>query len=237
MSRAVESINTVALSDENHFSIEEIASKIGEEALRRFEYSTYVFVKLKTELFHRVKSESGKISVVSYPLTAEAVIERDGKTETSIEVEVTGINACPCAMETARTIIGNNNPKIDGMLDSIPGITHNQRNHVTIKLTTENDENIEAFELINSAEKVLGGSLLPVLKRIDEGEMVVRAHSNPMFVEDIVRFIVADIIKNKDISDDSKIEVSSESEESIHPHNAFATISGSIGEFRKNNSI
>ncbi len=234
MSRAVEAINEVVLKREHLLSIEKVAQEIAKESLRRFDYSTLAIVSLKTELYSKKTSQSGKTSFVSYPMSTEAIVSRDGSQSSSIEVDVLGINACPCAMETAKTLIANENPEIDGFLDSVPGITHNQRNHVKIKAVLYEDKNIEAMILIEAAEKVLGGPILPVLKRVDEGNLVIHAHKNPMFVEDIARSVAMTVLNIKDfIPDNAFLEVSSESEESIHPHNAYAKISGNVGDLRK----
>ena len=72
-----------------------------------------------------------------------------------------------------------------------------------------------------------------LVKRIDEGELVYNAHKNPKFVEDIVRDIAAEILpRYSDFPDGTRVIVSSESEESIHPHNAYAEIDTTLGELR-----
>lgn len=234
MSRAVESINEVVFRGRNLFSIEELANEVAKECLKRFEYSNVATVSLKTELYSRRKTESGKESYVAYPLATEAVLRRDGRLLRSIEVEALGINACPCAMETSRTIISNEKPEFEPLLEDIPGITHNQRNHVKIKVTIDTEEVIEAMKLIEIAEEVLGGPILPVLKRIDEGKLVIRAHKNPLFVEDIARAVTDSLLSLDNLIPDSAfIFVSSESEESIHPHNAYAQVNGKAGDLRR----
>jgi GTP cyclohydrolase-4 len=55
-----------------------------------------------------------------------------------------------------------------------------------------------------------------------------------MFVEDIVREISYRAFhKYRDLPDEAVLSVSSESEESIHPHNAYARVSVTIGELEK----
>ncbi|MGP6206779.1 GTP cyclohydrolase MptA [Cuniculiplasma sp. SKW3] len=234
MSRAVEAINEVVFRGRSLFSIEELAIEVAKECLKRFEYSNAATVSLNTELYSKRKTESGKESYVAYPLSTEAELRRDGKMLRSIEVEVLGINACPCAMETSRTIISNEKPELEFLLEEIPGITHNQRNHVKIKVTMDTEEVIEAIRLVEIAEGVLGGPILPILKRIDEGKLVIRAHRNPLFVEDIARAVTDSLLSLDDLIPDSAfLYVSSESEESIHPHNAYALVNGRAGDLRK----
>ena len=61
-----------------------------------------------------------------------------------------------------------------------------------------------------------------------------KAHLNPKFVEDVVRDILAKILKSyTDLPDEVIVTVRSESEESIHKHNAFAERVTTLGELRK----
>ena len=105
---------------------------------------------------------------------------------------------------------------------------------MTFKIEVPSSKNVEADELIELAEKVLGGSLYSLLKRIDEGNLVYNAHKNPKFVEDIVREIASLALqKYSDFPDSAKLYIESRSEESIHPHDAFAAIDTDFGEIRR----
>ncbi|WP_075056905.1 GTP cyclohydrolase, FolE2/MptA family [Thermogymnomonas acidicola] len=118
----------------------------------------------------------------------------------------------------------------------MPSVTHNQRNRVRVITQVSEEHQVEADDLIDTVEGgVVGGALLSVLKRMDEGgKFVYRAHSRPMFVEDIVREVAASLAERfRDMPDSYTLEVSSESDESIHPpHNAYARISTTYGEIR-----
>ena len=73
-----------------------------------------------------------------------------------------------------------------------------------------------------------------MLKRRDEGELVLKAHENPKFVEDVVRDILASVLKRYgNLPDDTIVIARSESEESIHKHNAFAERVTTLGELKK----
>jgi GTP cyclohydrolase-4 len=68
---------------------------------------------------------------------------------------------------------------------------------------------------------------------MDEGMVVLNAHNNPKFVEDVVRDISHQLIdKYADLPDDVVIFIKSESEESIHKHNAIAELCATLGELR-----
>jgi len=59
-------------------------------------------------------------------------------------------------------------------------------------------------------------------------------HENPMFVEDVVRKILINVIRKfRGLPDDSLIIVESESLESIHQHNAVAKRIATLGELRE----
>jgi len=63
--------------------------------------------------------------------------------------------------------------------------------------------------------------------------VVVKAHRNPKFVEDVVREILGRVLERyQELPDDVLVTVRSESEESIHKHNAFAERVTTLGELR-----
>lgn len=76
-------------------------------------------------------------------------------------------------------------------------------------------------ELCAIAEKAASSPLYSLLKRPDEKFVTEQAYENPRFVEDAVREIA--ILLNEDPRIEW-YEVTVESEESIHNHNAFATV-------------
>ena len=96
------------------------------------------------------------------------------------------------------------------------------------------DKSVDANDLIDIAEQSFSSPTYGILKRKEEGQLVFDAHKNPKFVEDVVRDILNAILKKyKKLPDDVLIVVRSESEESIHKHNAFAERVTTIGELRK----
>ena len=66
--------------------------------------------------------------------------------------------------------------------------------------------------------------------------MVINAHRNTKFVEDVVRGVLERIVaKYTDLPDEVEIDVISDSEESIHKHDAFAERVATLGELRQEN--
>ena len=137
------------------------------------------------------------------------------------------MTACPCAQETVGELLGVENP-------GFPMMSHNQRNVCTILLTTGEDQNIEADDLIDLAERSVSTPTFELLKREDEGKVVINAHSNTRFVEDVVRNGLTLIVNNyHDLPDDVEVKVVSDSQESIHKHNAYAERTATMGELRE----
>jgi len=72
-----------------------------------------------------------------------------------------------------------------------------------------------------------------LLKRPEEGRLVEAAHRNPRFVEDVVREVLARILRRyRRLPDGALVSVKSESEESIHKHDAYAERTTTLGELR-----
>lgn len=96
---------------------------------------------------------------------------------------------------------------------------HNQRAWARICIRSSRPVWIE--ELVDMAEKGASTPLYSLLKRPDEKCVTEMAYENPRFVEDAVREIALQL------NADPRIDwytVTVESEESIHNHNAFATV-------------
>ena len=103
---------------------------------------------------------------------------------------------------------------------------HNQRGNITMEIEftedfTENDADWK-FHLLEAAESNASSRLYPVLKRPDEKVVTETAYENPRFVEDMVRLVAADLYELDFVS---KFKVSCRNEESIHLHDAIASVS------------
>ena len=90
-------------------------------------------------------------------------------------------------------------------------------------------------DIIDLIERSFSSPTFEILKRDDEAAVVINAHNNPKFVEDVVRDVLKRIVdKYQELPDDVHLTVRSESEESIHKHNAFAERRTSLGDLRGN---
>ena len=207
--------------------LEELGSKICQELLNRHDYATCSEVHMSADYFLERGMSNGNTSLESYKLKASAESVRDGQTKKCIGVEVMGMTACPCAMEEVRARSGITDDNI------ALSITHNQRNITSLSLEVPADRPLEADKLINIVEKCLSSPTYEILKRADEAQVVIDAHSNPKFVEDVVRDVLRTVLEEyKDLPDEVRVQVTSESYESIHKHNAYAERDTTMGELR-----
>jgi GTP cyclohydrolase-4 len=218
-------------------SLECLCADISRDLLEKHGYATTAEVRMEADYFLE-KRFSGKGSIEAYKLVAQARAVKGEvggvKVEKLIGVRVIGMTACPCAMESVRAIL-QDEEGIDTP-DDMPVITHNQRNIATIYIEVPEDSEVEADDLIGIAEDSFSSPTFEILKRAGEGRLVVDAHYNPKFVEDVVRdILMALVAKYKDLPDEVKVVVRSEAEESIHKHNAFAERVTTLGELRKKN--
>jgi GTP cyclohydrolase I len=118
-----------------------------------------------------------------------------------LEVTVPVMNLCPCSKEISSTA------------------AHNQRSEVVVKLRFNDFIWIE--DVVSMVESAASCDLYALLKRPDEKYVSERAYENPRFVEDIVRIIAGELMK------ESKVDwfsVRSKNFESIHNHNAYAYV-------------
>jgi GTP cyclohydrolase-4 len=225
ISRTVEIIEETIREKPVSDGIENLSMQLARKALDRFEYSNIARSFIDADFFMKIPQGKDRTTTVKYNIFGNAVAHRDGTEEKFVGVKVLGMNACPCAMETARAILAEKIPESSDVLNKIPVITHNQRNRISLKIEVPEGKSVEAIDLIGIINSTVESPLLPMLKRMGEGELVVRVHSRPMFVEDIVREVAIKVReKYKDFPKKTRYSVISESEESIHPHNAYAEI-------------
>ncbi len=125
--------------------------------------------------------------------------------EVSLEATITTL--CPCSKEISEYS------------------AHNQRGNVKIVTTLTDDFNEDDIDwkesLLEAAESNASARIHPVLKRPDEKMVTEQAYENPRFVEDMVRLVAADLFEMPFVQ---KFKVSCVNEESIHLHDAVASI-------------
>jgi len=96
---------------------------------------------------------------------------------------------------------------------------HNQRGLVTVQVRSHKAIWIE--DLIALVESSASAQLYSLLKRQDEKAVTEMAYENPVFVEDLVRNVAVKLNAHPDVA---WYKVEAENFESIHNHNAYASI-------------
>ena len=136
------------------------------------------------------------------------------KDDFALRVKVPVTTLCPCSKEI-----------------SDRG-AHNQRGYVTLEVRTRELspgkwDIIWIEELVEIAEKAASAPVYSVLKRPDERHVTMQAYDNPAFVEDIVRSCSLYLRSDTRINSFKVLVIN---HESIHEHNAFASITSRPNE-------
>jgi GTP cyclohydrolase IB len=154
----------------------------------------------------RIAPVTGAAALMDYQCWLEGEADGTGSRVTlGVRVPVTSV--CPCSK--AISDYG----------------AHNQRSAITIQVRPRADGGLLAGlwveELIEAAEAVASSPVFPLLKRPDERHVTMRAHDNPVFVEDMARAAAEAMHTDYRIA---WFSVEAASDESIHNHGAFARI-------------
>ena len=143
---------------------------------------------------------SGKQSLMNYQCRFIGDYSKLGE-EFLLEVTVPVTTLCPCSKEISE--YG----------------AHNQRSEVRVQVRFF--ELVWIEDIVALAEKCASCELYTLLKREDEKFITERAYENPRFVEDMVRIVAEELLKDSNIT---WLSVQSKNFESIHNHNAFAYV-------------
>lgn len=219
--------------------LESACSAIAGELLARHPYATEASVEASAEYFLRKGISEERRSYEDYTLVAEAIASHgpDGRVvlHRAVGAEAVGMTACPCAMETCRAELAREYPLLAAPeLKDLPMITHNQRNRTRLVFELEDSGEVEVDQVIEAIEAAQSSPTYAILKRGDEGEVVLRAHRRPKFVEDVLRDLLAGVPERfPSLSDATVVRASTESEESIHKYNVHASHRVRLGELRR----
>lgn len=156
-----------------------------------------------TYFIEREAPVSGLPGLVDIEATFEATAGHATTVRIGVRVPVTSL--CPCSREI-----------------SDYG-AHNQRGHVEIIVVCKPGESVAIEDLVDLADASASAPIYSLLKRVDERSVTMSAYESPAFVEDIARDVVVALRADQRIAEYS---VSVINQESIHNHNAIATIRG-----------
>jgi GTP cyclohydrolase IV len=220
-------------------SLEAACSTIARELLARHEYATEATVDAEAEYFRPTGVPTGTESLEDYTLVAEAAATRrpDGHValRRAVGAEAVGMTACPCAMETTRSLLTREFPLLaDPRLAELPMISHNQRNRTRLVFEFPDGEEVEVDAMIDAVEGAQSSPTYAILKRGQEGRVVLDAHRRPKFVEDVLRDLLAELPRRfPQLGDSVVVRASTVSEESIHKYNVEASHRATLGELRR----
>jgi len=228
------------------YKLENVCVAISKELLEKHKYATRSEVRARGEAIFKQRTPKTKsLSNESFKLIAKAIAERrpNGSINTRrmIGIGLTGITACPCAREVVKKIAEGEMEKLDltkdkrtKILDKIPIATHMQRAYGSILVEIPEGIELEATRLVRIITDSMSSSTFELLKRPDEAELVIRATSNPRFVEDCVRYMMCYFVKEfPNFPDNTHLIFKARSMESIHQHDLIAERITTLGEMRK----
>lgn len=195
MSRFVEILHNIS---DKYFDLATL-KKIVKEAKKALE-SKKVYIKIAFSYSVRKESPVSKkksFNIYKCFLTGEL---DNGLYKNYLELEIPVMLLCPCSKAISKYS------------------AHNQRATVRLKIEPVKKYWIEDY--IKMVEHEASSELFALLKRPDEKYVTEKSYDNPKFVEDMVRDVALSLKKHGIKS----CEVSCESYESIHDHNAYAML-------------
>lgn len=220
-------------------SLEAACSRIARELLVRHPYATESSVVASAEYFLRQGIAPGRESFEDYLLLAESRASRSPEGSVTVRrvigAEAVGMTACPCAMETCRDRLVREFPSLAGAeLKDLPIITHNQRNRTRLYFETDEAMEVEADEILAAISAAQSSPTYAILKRGDEAQVVLDAHRNPKFVEDVIRDLLASLpARFPDLPGSVVVRAETVSEESIHKYDVRAAHRTTIQDLRR----
>lgn len=150
------------------------------------------------------------------------------------EAPVSGL-AAPLEYEGSFTASFNGSPQLEvGLCAPVASLcpcskeisdygAHNQRGYVELHVTCSPSDPVWLEDLVGIAEESASAPVYPLLKRIDERHVTMQAYENPAFVEDVARDAALALRADPRIQ---SYRVRVMNLESIHGHNAVATVTG-----------
>lgn len=197
MSRFLEALNESG----GELSVNNIPSLLGDLKARLHASRAHLDVEFMFFL-NKPAPVTGKPGVMGYK--CRFIADQGQETDFVLQIEVPVTTLCPCSKEISQ--YG----------------AHNQRGYVTVQVRTKDMVWIE--DVIEMIESRASAPLFPVLKRPDEKYVTELAYENPRFVEDMIREVALAF------EDDARVtwySIEVENHESIHAHNAYASLSRS----------
>ncbi len=200
MSRFIESLEEWRAKNPEGLDYASLKVLLEDMRIKLNAYSSYIKLKFPYFITREAPISNAKAPVV-YDCAFIGEHTQEGKTHFELEIKVPVTTVCPCSKAISK------------------GGAHGQRTVITLNVSMIKFNWIEDFiELANASGSA---PIYSLVKRQDEKELTEMAYDNPSFVEDVARSLANKMNQMPDILSYS---IHAESEESIHPHNAFAML-------------
>jgi GTP cyclohydrolase-4 len=213
LSRNVEALIEAALEAGEAPSLEEYLDSIAERLLEKHGYASRAWVRARMTYHVPIELPEAGVSGVE-PVEVEVSVSkpRGGRSLWRVQVALAGMSVCPSAASTTSSMLGT--PR-----DLSP--SHAQRVIVRGALTTRG-RMVRIESIARALSRAPSAPAFTLLKRLEEGRLVLYAFRNQKLAEDIARDALCGLARlAARCCPDALVEVEVESLESIHPHNVY----------------
>ncbi len=227
----------IEFTKEPSLDIECLAETLAQQVLKsqEAEYAE-VHIRGKSAL-QKTTPVSGKETHEIYTLIGIAAATKN-HVRRLVGIETEGVTACPCAQGLMRSHSENilkdegfSQEEAKKILNILPAPSHNQRGRGTLIIGSS--QRVAAENLVHIVEASMSSETYELLKRPDEFMVVNKAHHNPMFVEDVVREMLLNVVEVLHfLPDDAFILAKQVNYEGIHKHDAYAERNALLGNIR-----
>ncbi|KAB2336598.1 GTP cyclohydrolase I FolE2 [Cytobacillus depressus] len=178
--------------------VKELSERLGQKDAR---------LEVSFPWFYEQQAPKSFLTGLNYADASIVISYQHGQiVEKTVELTCTVTTLCPCSKEISEYS------------------AHNQRGYIKMKAWL-NDLYDESYDwkavLLHVAQSNASAIIHPILKRSDEKIVTETAYENPRFVEDMIRLVASDLYE---VSFIKSFKVECRNEESIHLHDAYASV-------------
>jgi len=216
-------------------NLEEFCVELAKKLLEKHEYASNSEVTSTAKYPVNKKTPvTGFSTQQMYKIHAGALVWKENneiKVRKQIGVEIEGLTVCPCAQELVKSYVRQTLLNMDlredlvnTIIEIIPIASHLQRGKAVFTVHIWEHEKVDFKDLIGIVESSFSSPIYDLLKRPDERQLILNAHRNPKFTEDVVRTMLKNFLEKYGgkLSDDTLLIAQQESYESVHGHNVYA---------------
>lgn len=196
--------------------------------LEKHPYAARAEVRAKTTYYYE-EDFAGTSAPQAAEVAISATLDRRGRGKRSVSVSVFGMTVCPSAQAMYHKLERTELPHTP---------SHSQRVKLTVRVTTK-ERFVRLEQLIDAARKSFSAPAVNLLKKRQEHLLIRRAFKRPRFIEDLVRHALSNVyqvLRSENYPKSTTLYVEAESYESVHPHNAYACRTATLGELARETS-